>query len=66
MLTLAGPPLRKEACSFLKKRPKKLLLPAPAPRSRHQRHRETREGIKRFLLLFFKKEGLSYPPIEPQ
>jgi len=51
---------------FSEEKTKKLLLPAAAPRSRHQRRRETREGIKSFLLLFFKKEGLSYPPIEPQ
>jgi hypothetical protein len=49
------PGRKKEECSFLKKRTKKLLnavadlSPAPTPRN------------KSFLLLFFKKEDLASP-----
>jgi hypothetical protein len=42
------------ACSFLKKRTKKLLPPGV------RRRMEPRQPNKSFLLLFFKKEGLPY------
>jgi hypothetical protein len=45
----------KQACSFLKKRTKKLLQ--IWPRSILEGRSRT---IKSFLLLFFKKEGLAY------
>jgi hypothetical protein len=52
--------MKKEECSFLKKRTKRLLYLVPADRSGTWPDRWEGRRLKSLLLLFFRKEGLPY------
>jgi hypothetical protein len=54
---------RKEACSFLKKKTKRLLLLRRSHDPGHGRDLSVGTGNKSLLLLFFRKEGL--PLLDP-